>query len=794
MRIIPDALIYTIRARRLIGTTNWQSDYLNVIATTGEPITFTLDGQQFSAPACAFRSSDPVTLSVQHETHALVLLLHPEGVLDLTGDPSTMCTPLYQFGNRPGVLYSELIRLMRLVQQNEAGNSMAKSACILNLLQTLRDNAPNNENVPAPLVPLTAHRFALYRSIYSYVDFHYADGISQADTAAVFNITPQYLARFLRENLNMTFRELLADRRQAKADAYRQYTTLTEEEIAWHISPEYRSRDYHQAADVILPGIADTTFSALRVTSPQPADVAMRPDRQYVTASLNMRHITTSNWRRLINIGYAANLRELDLDAMLARIQQDIHFQYARICRITDIVYSYAAEGSVYYDFSHVFLLLDTLRKYDLIPFLEISNKRFVIQQATRQPITPRSSEPSVEYYKNLEILLPHLLEACINYYGQSVVDTWYIEISYPLIENGDPQNPDKDYDLRKYTREFKRLYHMIRKYSKGCRIGGPGFNDWGRLDHITEYLHMFRRMSITPDYYSVYAYPIVDAPDGSGPVLSSDRTLLRDRLQTFATQVHATEPDKEVWVTEFNSNLSSQNYLNDSCYQATFLLDLVRQTAPLHLHALGYYLLSDAPLRYSDSLDFLFGGWGLMTDNNVPKPSYHAYHAMAMLGYYHIKSTDECTITADSYGHFQILLHRFSPLLPQYCEHNLTRQDLSSESALIRRSGTDRYHIEIHDVQPGNYIIEDYQINQGHANLAKCWQQMNYLLPSGSAIIREIARISDLLPQIYSCSVESDRTFTFDVALHDLDIHMIVVTLCENILPDTLETSYEEQ
>lgn len=793
MRINPDALIYTVRARRLIGTSNWQSDHLNVIATTGDPITFTIDGQQFSSSACAFRSSNPVTLSVQNETHVLVLLLHPEGILDLTGNPAILRGPIYDYGHRPGILYGELIRLLRLARQNEASYSMAKSACILNLLQTLQDHAPFSESLPEPMVPLTAHRLSLYRSIYSYVDSHYADGISQADTAAVFNITPQYLARFLRENLNMTFRELLADRRAAKAEAYRQYTTLTEEEIAWHISPEYRSRDYHLEPDAILPGIADTAFSAVRISASPSGDTAMRPDRQYMTTSLNMRHITTSNWRRLINIGYASSLHELDLDAMLARIQQDIHFQYARVCRITDIIYTYTAEGRVYYDFSHVFLLLDTLRRHDLIPFLEISNKRFVIQQATRLPITPRTAEPSVEYYKNLEAVLPHLLKACINYYGQSVVDTWYIEISYPLIENGDPLNPDKDYDLRKYAREFKRLYSIIRTYSPNCRIGGPGFNDWGRMDNIAEYLHTFRRMSVTPDYYSVYAYPIVDAPDGSGPMLSSDPALLYNRLQAFATQIHAAEPDKEVWVTEFNSNLSSQNYLNDSCYQATFLLDLVRRTAPLRLHALGYYLLSDAPLRYSDSLDFLFGGWGLLTDSNVPKPSYHAYHAMAMLGHYHIKSSDECTITADSYGHFQIMLHRFSPLLPQYCEHNLTRQDLSAESALIRRAGTDRYHIEIHDVQPGTYIIEDYQINQGHANVAKCWQQMNYLLPSGSSIIREIARVSDLLPQIYSCVVGSDGTFTFDAALHDLDIHMIVVTLCENIIPDALETNNEE-
>ena len=136
--------------------------------------------------------------------------------------------------------------------------------------------------------------------------------------------------------------------------------------------------------------------------------------------------------------------------------------------------------------------------------------------------------------------------------------------------------------------------------------------------------------------------------------------------------------------------------------------------------------------------------------------------------------------ITADSFGHFQILLHRYSPLLPEYSERNLTRQDLLSESTLIEHTGISYYHIRIGNVQPGTYIIEDYRINADHSNLFKYWSQMNYLTPAHNGIRKEIAQISDMLPQIHSCTVDADGYFTIDATLHDLDIHLIVVTLYE--------------
>ena len=50
--------------------------------------------------------------------------------------------------------------------------------------------------------------------------------------------------------------------------------------------------------------------------------------------------------------------------------------------------------------------------------------------------------------------------------------------------------------------------------------------------------------------------------------------------------------PDTEIWVTEFNSNLSSRNSLNDSEYQAAYLAKEDPSSADaLRISAMGYYL-----------------------------------------------------------------------------------------------------------------------------------------------------------------------------------------------------------
>lgn len=85
--------------------------------------------------------------------------------------------------------------------------------------------------------------------------------------------------------------------------------------------------------------------------------------------------------------------------------------------------------------------------------------------------------------------------------------------------------------------------------------------------------------------------------------------TLMENRMKLLQKSLAAKRIKTELWITEFNSNLSSRNLINDSSYQATFIAKTILAAARQKIRGAGYYLMSDEPLRYADTAKFLFGG-----------------------------------------------------------------------------------------------------------------------------------------------------------------------------------------
>ena len=361
-------------------------------------------------------------------------------------------------------------------------------------------------------------------------------------------------------------------------------------------------------------------FSLSSMDETEEGDLSGNLREYHLRAKIDPRQSFPKFWRTLINLGYAVNLRSQNLDSALNRTSNELNFRYARICRITDLISESRSGGRSFYDFSAVFSLLDSLEIRGIIPFLELGNKAFQIQETTDISLTPVSPVASKDYYQHLLDVLPHFLRACINHYGQENFDNWCFEISFMYTDDAERER----FGIVQYAEMFRRIYLLIRSFSASCRIGGPGFNDWSDVSKIRQTIQLITSHGVTPDFFSAYSYPIQINSEGRSSLSDEDKMSF-ERIRRFTEIARQMVPGCEIWITEFNSNLSSRNYLNDSVYQAVYIIKLILEVCALKINALAYYLLSDTPLRYLDSLEFLFGGWGLITDNDIPKPSFQA-------------------------------------------------------------------------------------------------------------------------------------------------------------------------
>ena len=692
---------------------------------------------------------EEITLEAEGSSEYLLLRLRPESVLSLTGCEGLLRGTVTSLPARAKLITEESLHMIEKLDgdmRREA--ALTRSSHLLQILSLLTESCSKDDVFPEPLTYLTERRMVLYRSLLQYIRMHAAESPTLKAAAEEFHVTSKYLGSFLRETLGMTFREAVEKAVEDREELLR----LSANEAAPH---------GEEAPGALIGG--------------GPGETAAKAADEFLhlETRIDPIHAMPQFFRKLINLGYAANLRNLDLGASLDLMQSKVGFTCGRICRITDLITQGSIRGKSYYNFSAVFSLLDSLMTRGITPFLELGNKSFQIQETTTVSFAPVSPTDTRKYYQQLLRILPEFVRACINHYGQAAFDGWYFEISFMYTSDEERDQ----FGLVQYARMFRRIYTVLREFSPSCRIGGPGFNDWSDPAKIRQMIRLMSSHGIVPDFFSAYIYPMT--ADASGNMhLSSDPDEGIRRMQIFADTVRGEHPEKEVWITEFNSNLASRNYLNDASYQAAYIVRMMLGALPLKIAATGYYLLSDAPLRYLDSLEFLFGGWGLITDRGLPKPSFHACRMMALLGHYQIRLTKESLITANSRGSFQILLFRYQHPKETFLYRNVEKEDLSLPTAVFDEIGVTRCRIEIGNVLKGTYLVKEYRIDGVHSDLYTAWRELDFLYPPNAATLEEMRMRSSLIPRTRVYRIEEGQPFSMHAEMRGTEVRLITVDL----------------
>lgn len=776
---VSEQFLVNSEVRELYGNLIWKSDCFNILYAPDGGLTAVIDGNRYSnKEVLSWFSPNEVQFEAPMDCEVIFLLLRSDLLIEMR-DCESLLENVCALDDRKDCDFigRHIIALCKDSGSELLRRPLEKAGHLLNILQGLVDHMPSIDPLPKPLIPLSDRRYSLYRAIYTFMITNYNRGISQAGTAQDFSITPQYLGRLLREACGKTFRQILSDIRENQKEKYQKYTRLSEEEIEKSLNGESSIFSF-QAGERLtrqpLPGTIGRLHSS-NVVKTSPTNTFMNPKGIYVNAQIDPRQHIQPYWKQLINLGYAAELQKVELSEPLSLLHNQLGFRYGRICRILDLAASYQSAGQEIMDFSLVFALLDQLIDNGMIPFLELGNKSLKIQQTSSLSIPTEDFESADAYYKRLEEILPFFVRACINHYGPENFDQWYFEVSYPYTE----ADMDTDFTFTQFAARFRKIVKIIRTYSHGCRIGGPGFNGWGDSSQSRKKILRLTSSSFQPDFYTIYLYPLVDA-NGEKRVLSKDAQLLKKRVELFQKTLEGADRDAEIWITETNSNLSSRTFLNDSCYQASWICRNILDLMHEGVSSFGYYLFSDASLRYNDTNEFLFGGWGLLSDANLPKPSYFALMLLNQMGQYYIKNSDQYLITADYPGKFQILLVRYSHPGKEALRSNVKKEDLKDPEKVFDGSGSDRFHVRLKGILPGTYILQEYIISSNRSNLLSTWKDLSYIYLRHTPDLESVVSASRLYVRSTSFTVEEDGIFNLDTQLSDNEVRLVSCSLIQ--------------
>lgn len=252
--------------------------------------------------------------------------------------------------------------------------------------------------------------------------------------------------------------------------------------------------------------------------------------------------------------------------------------------------------------------------------------------------------------------------------------------------------------------------------------------------------------------------------------------TLMENRMKLLQKSLAAKRIKTELWITEFNSNLSSRNLINDSSYQATFIAKTILAAARQKIRGAGYYLMSDEPLRYADTAKFLFGGWGLFTDKSSPKPSFHALSMLSRLGTKLEKLSDKYIVTSKPDGSFQILIYHYEHLTEEYCDKNASVQDFSYPEKIFVKNNADSWNITFSDIPSGYYLIKEYSVTPVKGNILYQWSNLHFIMPIKEETQKTLEKLSSITPALSCVRVTPDIPLTLNYILSRQHLKLITV------------------
>ncbi len=636
------------------------------------------------------------------------------------------------------------------------------------------------------------------KKITDYLRNNYSKPLSLQDLADVMDFTPQYLVTFMKQNLKQTFYEYLNHIRLKAAMEQLEYTKNPISNIAftcgfpnlsafqktfvtyYKMDPElFREQNFNKPlfSDekqlITEPSLAkDLITNNIRITN-YSNSIIEYVEREEVKVIASKSKSFTPTWKELINLGNSTNFGKPSFRTHLMELQSELNFKYGRVQGILELIDVYTSEDTTTYLLIKVFRIIDFLRSIHMYPLIELGNKPYSIYKENLYSDELANKETSSDYNLRILQLLPVLLNNCINRYGFQEVSLWKFELSMEyntLMTVVEPPSL--------YVDRFQFIYEMIKSYLPLAKIGGPGFNTFIHLSSLEGIIKEMIRRHLTPDFISYYMYPYIH-PEGKNltetgeliVLLSKDKDIYKkytDQITQLIKKYFDSKP--ELYVTEYSSYVSSHNYINDSTFQAAFIIKTTLDNFG-SLNALGYWLLSDISIEYEDVADILFGGNGLLTRDGIKKPSYYAFYFLKSLGTSIIEKGDNYIITTTSNRNFQILAYHYSYFNNKYCENQKELELLRYPSSAFEALPPLELTISLSEIPFGTYVVRQHTLDQDHGNILFEWLRMDtprYLNPQEINYLKHIS-----VPEIKI--FKKEVTDSLEVSCH-LNINDVVL------------------
>lgn len=364
---------------------------------------------------------------------------------------------------------------------------------------------------------------------------------------------------------------------------------------------------------------------------PQSADSTNPLEETINVNPLAPSHPFPHFWERMFGSGRAILSLRSSYRRDLREVREATGFQYIRFHGIFDRgvgLYHEDVAGNPVYNFSYVDQIYDGLLENGVRPFVELS---FMPRQLAAEPIQqsfwyhPFVSPP--KDWNKWSDLISHFARHLVDRYGIEEVSQWYFEVwNEPNLDfwAGEPKQET-------YYHLYDVTARALKEASPRLRVGGPATAQAAWID---SFIRHAVSEHVPVDFVSTHVY----GNDSSENVLGTSETLSRAQMVFRAAQkvhdeVKASQlPDLPIIWSEYNASYKNEPDVTDGLFMGPWLADTIRQCDGL-TDMMSYWTFSDVFEEQGVVKKPFYGGYGLIAEDNLPKPAFNAFKLLHKLG-----------------------------------------------------------------------------------------------------------------------------------------------------------------
>jgi xylan 1,4-beta-xylosidase len=455
-------------------------------------------------------------------------------------------------------------------------------------------------------------------------------------------------------------------------------------------------------------------------------------------------------WETCIGAGRANEGLRADWQKQLRFISETCGFKMIRFHGLfhDDMFVVRLRENTVVYNWQYVDTLFDAVLDCGMKPFVELGFCPTDLSSGTKTQFWWKGNITPPKKYEEWGTLIEALVTHLQKRYGAKEIEGWNFE-----VWNEPNLKAFWDGTRSQYFNLYKTSVQVIKKINANISVGGPATSNFVPDDRfsgekedtglqttftsnlideavwkpvwIREFLFWCKEENLPVDFISCHPYPTDFAFDVQGEQkgLSRKVSATLDDLKTVDSVIkECGYPSVKRYFTEWSSSPTSRDCSHDFMPAAVYVTKIILEGLDFY-DCLSYWTFTDIFEEEGAGDSAFHGGFGMINLQGIPKPVWHAFRLMHVLGTKKVYQKEGLVVTATDNDKLSALLYNYPESYTQTIPIHYY-PDFEGAQA-VEKQGEPKYINQVFSGLQPNAIIELEYVDAQNGCAMGTWNQM---------------------------------------------------------------------